>query len=91
MEAANAIDLWALRDAPSLPAGFGEVRQTPLLPKRASVWLETTEHLVETRVSKKGWEKQARETFGTDCMICDCDNRFHKQDGSPYIDVHHIV
>ena len=77
--------------APSLPAGFGEGRQTPLLPERATVLPETTEHLVETYVRNKGWAKQARDTFGTDCMICDCDNRFHKPDGSPYIEVHHIV
>jgi hypothetical protein len=91
MEAINAIHLWDLRDAPSLPAGFGEAKQTPLLPERASVLPETTEHLVETYVRNKGWAKQARDTFGTDCMICDCDNRFHKPDGSPYIEVHHIV
>ena len=91
MEVINAIDLWDLRHAPSLPAGFGGARQTPLLPERVRVLPETTEHLVETCVSNKGWAKQARDTFGTDCMICDCDNRFHKPDGSHYIWVNHIM
>lgn len=54
MEVISAIDLWDLRHAPSLPSGFGEARQTPLLPERVRVLLETTEHLVETFVPNKG-------------------------------------
>ncbi len=49
------------------------------------------EHLIETYVRSTGWAKRAREAFGHDCMFKKCDNGFLKQDGTPYIEVHHIL
>lgn len=90
MEAINAINLWDFGDTTPSP-GFSDTAQAPLLPPKAVILSETKEHLVETYVRNKGWARQAKETFGTDCMVCECDNRFNRPDGSPYIEVHHII
>lgn len=52
---------------------------------------EKREYFIETYVRNKGWVRKARDAFGTDCMMKDCGNRFRKPDGTPYIEVHHIV
>ena len=52
------------------------------------------EYIIETYVRETGWAKKAREKFGEKCM-CNihrrCDNSFRKEDGTPYIEVHHII
>ena len=47
--------------------------------------------MIEPFARNKGWVKQAGDTFGTDCMICNCNNSFHKPEDRPHIEVHHIV
>ena len=39
----------------------------------------------------RGWVKQAKEKLGVYCLHPNCNNTFSKQDGAPYIEVHHIV
>jgi hypothetical protein len=52
---------------------------------------EKREYLVETYVRNVGWAKRAKETFGFYCMFPSCNNTFIKEDGTPYIEVHHII
>ncbi len=49
------------------------------------------EYLVETYVRDVGWAKLAKEKYGHNCMMDGCGNTFRKNDGSRYIEVHHIV
>ncbi len=49
------------------------------------------EYLVETYVRDVGWAKLAKEKYGHACMMDSCGNTFRKNDGSYYIEVHHIV
>ncbi len=52
---------------------------------------ERKEYVVETFVRNVGWAKKAREIYGEFCLVPDCKNTFKKEDGSPYIEVHHIT
>jgi len=52
---------------------------------------EKREYLVETYVRHVAWARQARELFGHHCMMAPCANSFLREDGSPYIEVHHII
>ncbi len=49
------------------------------------------EYLIETYVRNVTWARKARETFGCYCMFDACKNSFLREDGTPYIEVHHIV
>ncbi|MFM7468180.1 MAG: HNH endonuclease [Vampirovibrionales bacterium] len=49
------------------------------------------EYLFETYVRDKGWVKLAKQTFGYQCFMPECRNTFIKPDGTPYIEVHHII
>jgi len=49
------------------------------------------EYLVETYVRKVKWAKRAREVFGDYCLFDACTNTFLREDGIPYVEVHHIV
>ncbi len=49
------------------------------------------EYLIETYVRNVTWARKARATFGCFCMFDACRNTFQREDGSPYIEVHHIV
>ncbi len=49
------------------------------------------EYLIETYVRNVTWARKARDTFGCFCMFDSCKNSFLREDGSPYIEVHHIV
>lgn len=90
IEAIKEVNLWDLRESAQQP-GMADIDQ-PLFEKSKAIAMpETREHLVETYVRHKGWAKKAKETFGTDCLVCPCDNHFNKPDGEPYIEVHHIV
>ena len=86
-EALDAADLWDLHEKE--PDGMGEGSAKLLM--RPYLLPEKREHLMETYVRDQGWAREARRTFGTQCLITDCGNRFKKPDGKPYIEVHHIV
>ena len=49
------------------------------------------EYVRETFARDRGWVRQAKEKFGSYCLHPNCKNTFNKQDGLPYIEVHHIV
>ena len=82
-------DIW--EDLREPIAGLADNPQTPLQPNQIRVLPEKRKHFVETYVRDSGWARQAKQTFGTDCLICNCSNRFNKSDGQPYIEVHHII
>ena len=50
-----------------------------------------TEYIRETFARDRGWVKEAKEKFGSYCLHPSCNNTFNKQNGLPYIEVHHIV
>lgn len=52
---------------------------------------EKREYIVETYVRKVKWAKQAIDVFGYNCLYHDCSNAFLREDGIPYIEVHHII
>ncbi len=49
------------------------------------------EYLVETYVRNVRWARRAREVLGCYCMFDACKNTFKREDGSSYIEVHHII
>ena len=49
------------------------------------------EYLIETYVRNVRWARRAREVFGDYCLFDDCKNTFLRDDGSPYVEVHHII
>lgn len=49
------------------------------------------EYLLETYVRKTKWAKMARNLFGDYCLCHSCNNTFLKEDGTRYIEVHHII
>ncbi|MFM7468179.1 MAG: HNH endonuclease [Vampirovibrionales bacterium] len=49
------------------------------------------EHWVEVYARDTDLVKQAKEHFKYKCFIPECGNTFIKPDGTPYIEVHHII
>lgn len=49
------------------------------------------EYLIETYARNQGWVAEAKNRFGIYCLYSDCSNTFIKPDGTPYIEVHHII
>lgn len=49
------------------------------------------EYLVETYVRNVHWASKAKEVFGEYCMCSKCANTFFREDGTRYIEVHHIT
>jgi len=49
------------------------------------------EHLIETYIRKTKWAEHAKRILGSRCLFKNCENSFHKEDGSLYIEVHHII
>lgn len=49
------------------------------------------EYLIETYARNRGWVQQAKERLGYYCIYKKCDNTFIKENGEPYIEVHHII
>jgi predicted HNH restriction endonuclease len=49
------------------------------------------EYIRETFARDRGWVKDAKEKFGCYCLHPNCKNTFNKNDGLPYIEVHHII
>lgn len=52
---------------------------------------EKREYLIETYVRKVKWAKQAIDLLGSNCLFHNCNNTFLREDGTPYIEVHHII
>lgn len=52
---------------------------------------EKKEYLVETYVRNVTWAKKAKEILGDLCLFNKCNNTFYRDDGSRYIEVHHII
>lgn len=52
---------------------------------------EKKEYLIETYVRNVTWAKHAREIFGEFCLYNNCSNTFFREDGTRYIEVHHII
>ncbi len=52
---------------------------------------EKREYIVETSVRKVKWAKQAIKLLGHNCLFHDCNNTFLREDGTSYIEVHHII
>ena len=52
---------------------------------------EKREHLIEIYARDIGWVSKAKEKYGYNCMYSKCENTFTKQNGEPYIEVHHII
>ncbi|MDA7962888.1 MAG: HNH endonuclease [Alphaproteobacteria bacterium] len=48
------------------------------------------EVLLEMYVRDRGLVQAAKGFFGADCMVDECQNTFRKDDGSRYIETHHI-
>ncbi|MCY4042249.1 MAG: HNH endonuclease [Candidatus Dadabacteria bacterium] len=51
---------------------------------------EKREYVCEVFVRDVAWVKEAKEVFGFRCLFHQCENSFVKEDGTPYIEVHHI-
>jgi 5-methylcytosine-specific restriction endonuclease McrA len=49
------------------------------------------EYLRETYARDRGWVKKAKDNLGMYCLHPECKNTFNKEDGLPYIEVHHII
>jgi predicted HNH restriction endonuclease len=49
------------------------------------------EYLVEVYVRHVAWARKAREAFGDLCIYNCCSNTFFREDGTRYIEVHHII
>ncbi len=49
------------------------------------------EYVRESFARDRGWVKDAKEKFGSYCLHPNCKNTFNKQNGLPYIEVHHII
>ncbi|HOE63756.1 MAG TPA: HNH endonuclease [Candidatus Sumerlaeota bacterium] len=52
---------------------------------------EKREYIVETYVRRVKWAEQAKEILGDRCLYKECPNTFTKDDGTKYIEVHHII
>ncbi|MCX7878136.1 MAG: HNH endonuclease [Ignavibacteria bacterium] len=49
------------------------------------------EYIIETYVRKAKWVKMAKQILGYYCIFKNCRNTFIQEDGTPYIEVHHII
>lgn len=52
---------------------------------------EKREYLVEVYVRGVTWARKAREVYGDLCVYRRCNNTFYREDGTRYIEVHHII
>lgn len=52
---------------------------------------EKKEYIVEVYVRNVAWARKAREAFGDLCIYNGCCNTFFREDGTRYIEVHHII
>ncbi len=68
----------------------GEVEDENLVKIQAET-PEKKEYLIEIYVRDIGWANEAKKKFGRFCICSGCQNSFVKDDGIPYIEVHHII
>ena len=68
----------------------GEVEDENLVKIQAGT-PERKEYLIEIYVRDIGWANEAKRRFGLFCICTGCSNSFIKDDGTPYIEVHHII
>ncbi len=68
----------------------GEVEDENLVKIQAGT-PEKKEYLIEIYVRDIGWANEAKRRFGLFCICSGCNNSFVKDDGTPYIEVHHII
>jgi len=52
---------------------------------------ERREYVMETYVRNVTWARKAQEVLGMYCLYEHCSNTFLREDGTPYIEVHHII
>jgi len=52
---------------------------------------EKQEYFIEAYARNRGWVREAKKRLGLDCLFPRCRNSFVKEDGTPYIEVHHII
>ncbi|MEG8946982.1 HNH endonuclease [Rosettibacter firmus] len=52
---------------------------------------EKKEYIIETYVRNVNWAKKAKEVLGDLCLFKNCNNTFIRDDGTRYIEVHHII
>lgn len=62
----------------------------PAIVAALPVTAREREYLVEIRARDRGWVRLARHTFGDYCLVPQCANTFVKDDGTRYVEVHHI-
>jgi 5-methylcytosine-specific restriction endonuclease McrA len=63
---------------------------TPELVRALPEAAKEREYLVEVRARDRGWVRLARLTYGDRCLLPECPNTFVRDDGTRYIEVHHI-
>lgn len=68
----------------------GEVEDENLVKIQAGT-PERKEYLIEIYVRDIGWANEAKRRFGLFCICTGCSNSFIKDDGTPYVEVHHII
>lgn len=78
---------YTLRDPVVLPGELSEEGVAYVHEKEP----DKREYVRETFARDRGWVREAKEKFGVYCLHPSCKNTFNKQDGQPYIEVHHIV
>ncbi|MFQ5428138.1 MAG: HNH endonuclease signature motif containing protein [Thermodesulfobacteriota bacterium] len=52
---------------------------------------EKKEYFIETYARNRGWVKEAKAVLGMNCLYPQCQNSFIKNDGTRYVEVHHIL
>ena len=68
----------------------GEVEDENIVKIKAET-PEKKEYLIEIYARDIGWVKEAKRNLGLSCICPGCNNSFIKEDGTPYIEVHHII
>ncbi len=75
------------QDLPILQAGAEDESLIEIIKKSP---VEKREYFFEVFVRDASWKTKATKVFGFDCLLPKCVNSFIKEDGTPYIEVHHI-
>jgi predicted HNH restriction endonuclease len=78
---------YTLRTVLLLPDEIEETKSIDLTREEP----EKREYIIETYVRKVAWANMAKQKFGDMCLYDKCTNTFLRQDGSRYVEVHHIV
>jgi 8-oxo-dGTP pyrophosphatase MutT (NUDIX family) len=68
-----------------------EVEKTTYWYKMSTDTLQAGIPQTEEDIEAVKWVKQAIDIFGYNCLFQNCGNTFLREDGIPYIEVHHII